>query len=107
MLERKLDYLIDKTANEIIKNNNLELNATNVVDTVRVLESVPQVKILRRGLTQLDIIKNNFKIELFVNANNKNAISIYSDTDKYAVVKEITKEEAKEFAEALAILKED
>ena len=40
----------------------------------------------------LEILKEEFSIEIFENANGNKAISIYSDTDKYAVVKEISQE---------------
>lgn len=40
----------------------------------------------------LEILKEEFSIELFENANGNKAISIYSDTDKYAVVKEVSQE---------------
>ncbi len=41
----------------------------------------------------LKILKEEFCIELFENTNGNKAISIYSDTDKYAVVKEISQKE--------------
>lgn len=40
----------------------------------------------------LEILKEEFSIEIFENANGNKAISIYSDTDRYAVVKEISQE---------------
>lgn len=49
--------------------------------------------IIEKDLEELEIIKKEFKIEVFENANGNKAISIYSDTDRYAVVKVITEEE--------------
>lgn len=91
-----LGQLVDKLAYEIMKAEKIEKTPQNIVETVKYLEATPQVKALRNALGLLSIIENNFKIELYKNGLN-NAISIYSDTDRYAVCHTINEEEAEQY----------
>ena len=73
----------DKLAKEIMKAEKLELNATNIVETIRYLESTPQVRNLRKALSILDVLFTNFEIGLFKNPETR--MAIYSNQDDYCV----------------------
>ena len=77
------DLIVDKLAKEIMKAEKLELNATNIVETVRYLEATPQVRNIRKALALLDVILANFEIGLFKNPETR--MAIYSNQDDYCV----------------------
>ena len=65
------------------------------------IEFNKEVNIIEKELKALEIIMEEFEIETFENANGDKAISIYSNTDKYAVVKVVSQEKYEALKEVL------
>ncbi len=93
------DFIVDKMANEIMKAEKIELNATNIVETVRYLEAIPQIRNVRKALALLDVILTNFEVSLFKNPETR--MSIYSHEDAYCVCHTIPDDKWKELPDEL------
>ena len=93
------DFIVDKLANEVMKAEKIELNATNIVETVKYLEATPQVRNIRKALALLDVILTNFEIGLFKNPETR--MAIYSNQDDYCVCHTIPSDKWKELPEEL------
>ncbi len=94
-----LDAIVDKMAYEVIKAEKLDKKATNIVETIKYIESTPQVKNMRKALALLDVILTNFEVSLFKNPESR--MSIYSHEDAYCVCHTIPSDKYEELPDEL------
>ncbi len=76
-----LDCIVDKLAYETMKAE--KVDKSQLIETIKYIESTPQVKNMRKALELLDVILTNFEIGLFKNPETR--MAIYSNQDDYCV----------------------
>lgn len=94
---RDLDAIVDKLAYETMKAE--KVDTSEVVETIKYIESTPQIKNMRKALSILDVILTNFEIGLFKNPETR--IAIYSNEDDYCVCHKIPTYKWEELKEAI------